>query len=193
MSLSDVPTLLHIYGEVVLLVNYMKWFTEFAAAFYQGMLSETNKKMAVSLQDKSVFSLLGHCSADISTNGPLEGVGMGVDDRLNSSTSKNANLLDNPDIFGNNFGQCTSDFPKLDGLRHQNSPIGNNWVQLVCHSSENFGSETFWIPKLHHIRWNGRIESQCDVHVCKSWILLVKLFVLCLTYFPFRTVFGCGC
>ncbi|PON36418.1 hypothetical protein PanWU01x14_328580 [Parasponia andersonii] len=121
----------------------------------QGILHETNEKMPVSLQDKSQFSLLGHCTVDLGNNGKLSRVGVEEDDESNSSRN----------VFGKKFGHRISECHKVDGLEQDRQiSMGNSCIQLVCYSCEKFGRDVFCIPKLHHIHWNGQIVSQCDVH-----------------------------
>lgn len=130
----------------------MYCFTEFAAIFSQGILYEINERMPVSLRDKSVLSLLGYCSADISCNGELSRVRMEEGDESVSSSCQIANL------------RSTCECHKVD----RRISIGNSWIRLVCQSWEKFGRDTICSPRLHHIHWNDQILSQCDVHVCKS-------------------------
>lgn len=127
-------------------------FTEFGAIFSQGILHETNERMPVSLRDKSVLSLLGYCSADLSCNGELSRVRMEEGDESVSSSCQIANLR--------SICECH----KVD----RRISIGNIWIRLVCQSWEKFGRDTICSPRLHHIHWNDQIVSRCDVHVCKS-------------------------
>lgn len=81
------------------------------------------------------------------------------------------NLKNNQDGFGENYGQWSCRCQKLGDLLEQcrGSSIGNsNWMQFICDSPEHFGCEVHWIPRLHHIHWNGQMVYDCDVHVCKS-------------------------
>lgn len=147
-------------------------FYGFAAIFSQGVLCETNEKMPVSLQEKSTLSLLGYYTADTDRrcNGEFSQVRMEEGDEPTSSSCGNANALCGQDICGKSSGQWTCGCHILDRFSEKDKriPIRNSWIQLVCCSHEKFGRDTFCIPKLHHIHWNGQIVSRCDVHVCKS-------------------------
>lgn len=136
----------------------------------------------MSLQEKSEFCLLGHCAVDLGNKVQLSRVGIEENEESNYCR----------DVFGKNFGRWTCECRKLDGLSEQDRWIskGNSWIQLVCYSHEKIGREMFWIPKLHHIHWNGQMVSQCDVHVCKSWILLVNFYLT--VPFSFEILIGCG-
>ncbi|KAL5546455.1 hypothetical protein UlMin_006142 [Ulmus minor] len=133
----------------------------------QGIIFETNEKMPVSLQEKSPFSLLGHCVNDLSSNGQLSRVGREEDVETKASTSGDASALGNQGICRKNSGQWTSQCCKFDGLSEQDLQIyyGSSWIKVVYCSREKFGRGSFWIPRLHHIHWNGQIVSRCDVHV----------------------------
>ncbi|KAL7169143.1 hypothetical protein ACSBR2_034225 [Camellia fascicularis] len=85
--------------------------------------------MPVSLQDKCMFSLLGHCAVDLSCNGQSLTVGVEENSQINSTNEK------------------------------------NNWIQLEYDSHGYIGRKIKWIPKLHHIHWNGQRVSHFDVHV----------------------------
>ncbi|EXB93969.1 Phosphatidylinositol N-acetylglucosaminyltransferase subunit Q [Morus notabilis] len=134
----------------------------------QGVLCETNEKMPVSLQEKSTLSLLGYYTADTDhrCNGELSQVRMEEGDEPTSSSCGNANALYGQDICGKSSGQWTCGCHILDRFSEKDKriPIRNSWIQLVCCSHEKFGRDTFCIPKLHHIHWNGQIVSRCDVH-----------------------------
>lgn len=113
--------------------------------------------MPVLLQDRSKFSVLGQCEANIRGNGHFPSVGMEENDRRKSSTYGIASAVD---------GQWSCGCHELDGLL---GSIGSSyWIRLVYDSNEQHGGGVVWIPKLQHIHWNGQIVSQCDVHVCKS-------------------------
>lgn len=98
----------------------------------EGIIRETSGSMPVSLQDKCMFSLLGHCAVDLSCNGQSPTAGVEENSQINSTNEK------------------------------------NNWIQLVYDSHGYIGRKIKWIPKLHHIHWNGQRVSHFDVHVCNS-------------------------
>jgi phosphatidylinositol glycan class Q protein len=58
----------------------------------------------------------------------------------------------------------------------------------VCDSFEEYGTGIDWVPKLHHLHSNGQIVSHCDVHGCKSCLLL-----LCDIQFLFVVGSGANC
>lgn len=149
------------------------------------------------LRDKSEFSLLGCLSSDLGSNGQFSSVGCEEEDDSKSSPSGNVNLGKNSVIYGNKYDRRVHECHKVDGFRGQSrqNTIGDNWIQLVWDSHKKFGRKTFWIPKLDHVRLNGRRVSPCDVHVCKS---VMDIFVpSCSLHFSrvfsFQMVFYCGC
>lgn len=118
---------------------------------FQGILHDTNGKMPVLLQDRSKLCLLGQFASDVgSRNAKLFEVGTEEDDQCESSSCGCHKL-------SGSLEQCRQIF------------VGNSyWIQMLCDRREQFGKDITWIPKLHHIHWNGEIVSRCDVHVCKS-------------------------
>ncbi|XVF29219.1 hypothetical protein REPUB_Repub15cG0101900 [Reevesia pubescens] len=119
----------------------------------QETLHSINGKMHVSLQDKSKFSLLGQYRACLS-NGQLFYNGVEEDDLRMSHTHSR--------------GQWSCGCRKLDGLLdqcRQTSIESDYWIELAYDSLQLHARGICWIPKLHHIHWNGEIVSQCDVHV----------------------------
>lgn len=143
----------------------------FCISFYQSILHYTNENMPESLQEKSAFSTLGHSAADFGCNGQLSRIEMEKYDRRKSNIHDHIDSQNNKDGFGENYGQWSCGCQRLDELLEQcrQASIGNsNWMQFIYDSHEYFGSEIHWIPRLHHIHWNGRMVFDCDVHVCKS-------------------------
>lgn len=137
----------------------------------QGILHCTNENMPVFLQETSAFTTLGHCAADFSCNGQLSSIEMDKDDQRKSNIHGHINLQNYQDGFGENYGRWSCGCQKLGELLEQcrQASIGNsNWMQFIYDSHEYFGSEIHWIPRLHHIHWNGQIVFDCDVHVCSS-------------------------
>jgi len=125
--------------------------------------------MPKSLQDKSSLCMLGQHAVDLSSAGLLLSSGMKEDKR--NSTCGNACMQNNRGIFRENYGRLTCGCHKLDGLLeqcNQASIRNSNWILVANDFYEQCGGETHWIPKLHHIHWNGELVFPCDVHVCKS-------------------------
>ncbi|XP_015898040.2 uncharacterized protein LOC107431596 isoform X1 [Ziziphus jujuba] len=134
----------------------------------EGILDETNGKLPVSLQEKSIFSVLGHCSTDASSNGQLPRGGIEDDDEIKSSTCGNDNEVYTKDTFKKNCGRRRCGCHTLDGLSEQYRQVSirnGYWIQLVCDTCQRLGIDAFQIPKLQHVHWNGEIVSQCDVHL----------------------------
>ncbi|KAK9290712.1 hypothetical protein L1049_008886 [Liquidambar formosana] len=134
----------------------------------QGIFHSTNGNMPVFLQDKSMFSILGHCAMDISSNGQLPRVGMEEDDQIKTSICDNQCQQNSQDLFGENYGRWSCGCHKLNGLLEQCRQVSienDNWVQLIYDSHEHCRRNLHWIPKLHHIHWNGQIVFHCDLHV----------------------------
>uniref|UniRef100_A0A5B6ZU59 Phosphatidylinositol N-acetylglucosaminyltransferase n=2 Tax=Davidia involucrata TaxID=16924 RepID=A0A5B6ZU59_DAVIN len=133
----------------------------------QGILRETNGNLPVFLQDKCVFSMLGHCAAGFSSNGQLPRVGVEVGNHINSSHGGIC-PSGRQDIFGEKYRRLSCGCLKLDGFLEQSrlaSIESNNWIQLVYGSQENSGRKIKWIPQLHHIHQNQQIVSHFNLHV----------------------------
>ncbi|KAL6994189.1 hypothetical protein U1Q18_012296 [Sarracenia purpurea var. burkii] len=133
---------------------------------FQGILHETSGSMPVSLQDKCTFSLLGHCAVDLSGNGLLMAVGV-EEDEINSSHS-NACTESCQYMLCKKYRQWSCEYCKPDGSLEPCSVVSgeeNNWVQLLYCSHGNISRKIKWIPRLHHIHWNGQTASHLELHV----------------------------
>lgn len=112
--------------------------------------------MAASLQDKSMFSLLGH--------GKMLKVDMKEGNWQNSYANGLSSVTNMQDVSGESYERsCECD--KLDGLVNQNceaSAKDDHWIQFVysCHKK-------YWLPRLDHLHLKGAVVSRFDVHVCK--------------------------
>lgn len=134
-----------------------------------------------------MFSLLGQFATCPSSNGQLFSVGMGDYDQRKFSTEGTGGAMNTKGMLRQKNKLCCCGCHKVDGLleKHRKAAIGSNcWIQIVCDPREICGRNIRFIPKLHHIHWNGQIVSQCDVHVCKSWLLYCMIYV--------QVVFICG-
>ncbi|KAK6941753.1 Phosphatidylinositol N-acetylglucosaminyltransferase subunit Q/GPI1 [Dillenia turbinata] len=40
-----------------------------------------------------------------------------------------------------------------------------NWIQLLCNSQDFFVGDSHLLPQLHHMHFDGEIDSDCDVHI----------------------------
>lgn len=124
------------------------------------ILCDTNRSMSTTLQDKSMFSLLGQCAAYPSNK-----------DQRKYSTCRIACALNSEGMLRKRNRRCYCGCYNLDGLleKHRQAATGSNhWIQMVYDPYEIHGRNIHCIPKLHHIHWNGRLVSQCDVHVCDT-------------------------
>lgn len=138
---------------------------------YQDILCETNGRMSVFLQDKSVFSLLGQCAACPSGNGQLLKVKTEDDAQRKFCNHGTACVRNRQGTCRERNEQWSCGCEKLSGSlekHRQTAGESNHWIQVMCDSREIYGRDIHWIPKLHLIHWNGKIVSQCDAHVCKS-------------------------
>ncbi|GAV82790.1 Gpi1 domain-containing protein [Cephalotus follicularis] len=134
----------------------------------QEILHDTNGMMPMFLQNKSKFSLLGQCAANIRGTGHLLSNGIEENERRKSSNSVITSASDEQDLSRKNRGQWICGCHELHGLlvKSRQASIGSShWIHLVYDCHEQFGREVLWIPKLQHIHWNKQIVSQCDVHV----------------------------
>lgn len=135
------------------------------------ILCDTNRSMSVTLQDKSMFSLLGQCVACPSDNDQLFGIGVGDNDKKKYSTCHIACALNSEGMLRKRNRRYYCGCHKLDGLleKHTQAATGSNdWIEMAYDPYEIHGRNIHCIPKLHHIHWNGRLVSQCDVHVCDT-------------------------
>lgn len=129
--------------EIALLKLYVFFFSPKKSIYYfQGILHDTNGRMPVLLQDKSLLCIVGQFFKVHSK-----------EDQYHSSCCGCHNL-------NGSLEQCRQTF------------VGSSyWIQMLCDPQEQVGTEISWIPKLHHIHWNGQMVFPCDIHVCKSWML----------------------
>lgn len=111
--------------------------------------------MPIILQDKSTFSILGQCVPDQSNSS----LAAGIEDNKWKFSNCGRLMLD-----GSLGHSCEASFGK------------SNWILLTFDSREQNDTGIHGIPKLHHIQWNGVAMLQYDVHVCKSWLLLLLAF-----------------
>lgn len=122
--------------------------------------------MPVSLQDKATISVLGHCVVELGSNKLLE-----KDAKIDSPT---CGILSSPSSLDESKGSCGPwgcSCYSLDGVLNQcgqDFNLNSFWILLMHEIHEKYDKEICWIPKFHHMHWNGGIISQCDVHVCKS-------------------------
>ncbi|KAK2985887.1 hypothetical protein RJ640_008711 [Escallonia rubra] len=116
--------------------------------------------MPVSLQEKSVFCMLGCYAADLGRNGRLVRVGMAENDHSNSADG-NLHLPSGHDVSKEKGRRWSCGCDKIDRSLGQ---CRNYWIQL-CGSYKCSGCKLGWIPELHHIHWDGQILSYFDLHV----------------------------
>ncbi|RWR74452.1 N-acetylglucosaminyl transferase component [Cinnamomum micranthum f. kanehirae] len=152
------------------------------------ILHNTNGIMVAGLQDHSEFSILGYCAADCCyrslkmMDNPNNGlVSENFNVRLQSfemepeATSYSiSNQQHNQEVVGEvAFTEvCGSRWScgchKLDKYLEsyrQYSIQNGNWVHLSPDFQGFACKEIGWMPKLHHMHWNGKLFSVNDVHV----------------------------
>ncbi|KAF2308160.1 hypothetical protein GH714_036019 [Hevea brasiliensis] len=129
---------------------------------------DTNENMPVFLEEKSMFSVLGRGAAYLSGNGKVLKVGLEEDDWRKPSNNSILSTTNRQDVFIENYGGRSCTCHQLDELVEQSweaSAEGSRWIQLVYDSCDQYGRDIRWLPKLHHIHWNGQIVPQFNVHV----------------------------
>lgn len=148
--------------------------TFYIISCHQEIICDTNGSMSVFLQDKSMFALLGQCAACPSSNDQLLRVDREDGFVKNSFLDGTACALDRQNMPKEIKGERSCGCHEVDCLleKHRQATIGSShWIQMVYNCHKNHGRKAQWIPKLHHIHWNEKVVSRCDVHVCKSCLL----------------------
>ncbi|CAL1354073.1 unnamed protein product [Linum trigynum] len=130
--------------------------------------------MTMSLQEKSRFCLLGHCSTPLNINGDGLKVGSEVDGEIGSSSDIHVAGKRQPSV-----SQCSKESVcgcnQLDGfIQHcwKNGVEGGHWIHWMHKSHEQSGRDFNCVPQLHHVHWNGQVVVHCDVHVCKQHLAM---------------------
>ncbi|KAJ1417639.1 N-acetylglucosaminyl transferase component [Sesbania bispinosa] len=130
----------------------------------EGIIHETHGSMPTILHDKSMFSVLGLCITDPTSNSLMAET---EDDKTKFSDCGNAWAEGSTNVNGkNNCRSCSC--LQSDGSLRKNSQsfLGKcNWVLLMFDSPEQNVAGIQGIPKLHHIHWNCLTMSEYDVHV----------------------------
>ncbi|KAG8646471.1 uncharacterized protein LOC110622916 isoform X3 [Manihot esculenta] len=132
------------------------------------ILCDTNENMPILLQEKSMFSLLGQGAAYLGGDGKLLNVGLEEDNWRKPSKNSILSTANRQDVFIENYGGRSCTCHKIDELVEQSceaSAEGSCWINLVYDSGEQYGRDICWLPKLHHIHWNGQVVPQFNVHV----------------------------
>ncbi|WCJ34846.1 N-acetylglucosaminyl transferase component family protein / Gpi1 family protein [Euphorbia peplus] len=117
-------------------------------------------KLPVSLQDKSMFSLLGQ--------GKMLKLGMQDGTKEKSCTDDNSVVRNMQDVSGESHREKSCECDTFDCFVDRKCDAfakGDYWIQLVYHCHKEYGRGVRWLPKLDHIHWNGETVSQFDVHV----------------------------
>ncbi|XP_010246230.1 PREDICTED: uncharacterized protein LOC104589577 isoform X2 [Nelumbo nucifera] len=131
----------------------------------QGILDYANSRMPLFLQDKSAFSVLGHCATDCSFNEQPPCAEMDRDG-TKSNNYKKVYSNSNQDLFGDSHRQCSCERYKNKFLEKSKGSSGiSNWIQLSYDSDEYYCSNIHWIPKFHHVHWSSKLVSSCDLHI----------------------------
>ncbi|XP_057717816.1 N-acetylglucosaminyl-phosphatidylinositol biosynthetic protein gpi1 isoform X1 [Arachis stenosperma] len=130
----------------------------------EDIIHDTHGSMPTMLEDKSVFSVLGLCIVDPTSNGLIAEVEY---DKRKFSDSGN-NLAEGCTSLYKKKNECRS----CSSLQHESlrkssqSFFGkSNWVLLMFDSTEQNDARSRGVPRLHHIHWNGVTMSDYDVHV----------------------------
>ncbi|GLU08787.1 hypothetical protein SLE2022_256760 [Rubroshorea leprosula] len=132
----------------------------------EAILHNVNGILHESLQEKSMFSLLGQCTAHLS-NEQVSQNGMKEEQRKSSGLG-GVSAMNSQDICRQDYGEQRCGCQKLNLLVEgcKKASIGSSyWCQLLYDYQVLSDKKNHWIPKLHHIHWNGQIVSQCDVHI----------------------------
>lgn len=123
----------------------------------EGIVEKLNKRLPMSLQNTCRLSILGYCSAVSSSNGELNLHREGAEDNCEITEQK---------IPKDRSGHWICECHKVDGLLEQHRLCTKGETsQLVYGSYIYFNRKSGWIPKLHHIHWDGQVVSHFDLHV----------------------------
>lgn len=132
------------------------------------ILHSINGIMHTSLQDKSTFSLLGQCAANLNND---EVSNSGVKEKWKTKSGlDNSSTINSQDQCRPSYGKRRCGCQQLDLLVDGSTKAiteSSVWIQLM-YDRHGPGKKNLWIPKLHHIHWDGQIVSECDLHVCHS-------------------------
>ncbi|KAK9097391.1 hypothetical protein Sjap_022888 [Stephania japonica] len=130
----------------------------------QEIVHSTNAKMSLRLQEKSTFSLLGYCSVDYSSYSPPNR------SKLVDGLARMHDNMYPPNNQGS-VGEASEwrcGCEKLDRPLEQCRRLSlsnGKWIQLSFNFHRHGSGGIYWIPKLHHIHWDGQVMQKCDVHV----------------------------
>ncbi|KAK7336504.1 hypothetical protein VNO77_17046 [Canavalia gladiata] len=130
----------------------------------EGIIHDTCGSMPAFLQDKSKFSVLGLCAPDPTCNSLMDEI---EDNKKRFSDCGNASEEERTWTYRKENHRSCHCFQLDRSLRKSSQSIlgESNWVLLKFDSPEQNDLGIHWLPKLHHIHWNGQTVSQCDVHV----------------------------
>ncbi|GAB4843905.1 hypothetical protein Ancab_013869 [Ancistrocladus abbreviatus] len=120
--------------------------------------------MPLELQDKYVFSIVGSYVQNIATTkAPL------VDGSERRPCIHNKECLQNRQNINaescRQLGCGCQEHDQLQKQYRQPLPQDTSWIQLVYDSCRYSSKEICCIPEFHHMHWNGKMVSQCDLHV----------------------------
>uniref|UniRef100_A0A7N0VCK4 N-acetylglucosaminyl transferase component n=1 Tax=Kalanchoe fedtschenkoi TaxID=63787 RepID=A0A7N0VCK4_KALFE len=129
-----------------------------------GDLQSTRASMPLSLQDETTFCALGLISADSNDNLPHPTVP--TNDEQASFNSRYNNYQNGEDTFEEKRSGHSCNCDVTDWVLKYSLSLGDcKWIMLVYDSQDDFRCDTYLMPKLHHIHWNGEVLSNCDVQV----------------------------
>ncbi|XP_068663594.1 uncharacterized protein [Aristolochia californica] len=147
----------------------------FSVSDLQRSLHSVNGEISMLLQDHAIYTTLGYCrpGSDYEMlNGRLTSVLM---EEVATTKATDCSFASPPNsqkihedancIKSHETWWCGCQ--KLDGFLKsykESSITSGNWIQFTS-SPINISKEVSWIPKLHHIHFEGQLLSCCDAHV----------------------------
>ncbi|KAK4748879.1 hypothetical protein SAY87_015465 [Trapa incisa] len=126
------------------------------APVLEEIIQETNRILPVTLQEKSMISMLGQHVSDLNNDSSEVGKAMKC---YSASIPNGVNLISSLQSKNSNCG-C---FNMMEAC---GVSMGSNmWIRLVHETGGESALKKLSAPKVHHIHWDGKVVSPDIVHV----------------------------
>ena len=146
----------------------------------QEALDCANRRMPVTLQDKSSLTVVGCCVLPFENMDPHNLDMVNHDHNLHFSKHAEGSVLNGQQSSLKNPKKLSCGCLDHDGLlkRYKHASLCSlTWIHLV-HDACSFSSiDIGWFPILDHLHLNGKLVPQAELHVCKSFPSSVAYFI----------------